>query len=118
MPIRLGMSDSEGMRDNMLPRGKDQKLYDALVDLKKHLRSCKDCQAARKAVAPELMCRLGILLVLKAADGYDSVIKLRIAAHKNPDSHVFACPDLSKHGKAYSLTAPALHVSAIQDGMF
>jgi len=59
-----------------------------------------------------------VLMVLKAADGYDSVIKLRIKAHENKDGHVFACPDLSKHGKPYAITAPALHVVAVQDGMF
>lgn len=99
-------------------RSKDQKLYDALVDLKRHLRSCKQCQSARKAVAPDEMCKLGMLYVLRAADGYDDVIKLRIQAHKNKDNHVFACPNLSLHGKAYALTAPALHVTAVQDGMF
>lgn len=99
-----------------MPRtGRDQKLYDTLTDLKRHLRTCRDCMAARKAVDPYMMCRLGVLLVLKAADGYDSVIKLRIAAHANKDGHVFACPDLAKHGKPYAITAPALHVSAIQD---
>lgn len=102
-----------------MPRlGKDQKLYDTLVDLKRHLRSCAKCQAARKAVAPNMMCDLGRLLTLKAADGYDSVIKLRIQAHADVHSHVFACPDLSKHGKAYALTAPALHVVAVQDNLF
>lgn len=102
-----------------MPRtGRDQKLYDTLLNLKRHLRTCSDCKAARKAVDPYMMCRSGILLTLQAADQYDSVIKLRIAAHSNRDNHVFACPDLSKHGKPYSLTAPALHVTAVQDGMF
>lgn len=102
-----------------MPRtGKDQRLYDTLTDLKRHLRTCKDCMAARKAVDPYMMCRVGILLVLKAADGYDSVIKLRIAAHSDRNGHVFACPDLAKHGKPYAITAPALHVTAVQDGMF
>lgn len=102
-----------------MPRtGKDQVLYDCLIELKKHLRSCRECQAARKASSPRLMCEYGMLLVLKAANGYDSVVKLRIAAHNNPSRHVFACPDLSKHDKAYAITAPALHVTAVQDGMF
>lgn len=102
-----------------MPRtGKDQKLYDTLIDLKRHLRTCRDCLAAQKSNDAYMMCRTGMLLTLQAAKDYDSVIRLRIAAHSNPDGHVFACPDLSKHGKPYSITAPALHVTAVQDGMF
>lgn len=97
---------------------KDQKLYDTLLDLKRHLRTCRDCQAAITSVDPYMMCRAGMLMTLKAANGYDDVIKLRVKAHNNPGGHVFACPDLSKHGKPYALTAPALHVTAVQDGMF
>lgn len=102
----------------MYRRSKDQKLYDTLVDLKRHLRSCSKCQAARKAMFPHAMCDTGMLLTLKAADGYDDIIRLRIAAHKHDGGHVFACPDLSAHGKSFALTAPALHVTAVQDGMF
>jgi hypothetical protein len=99
----------------MARRSKDDKLYDTLVALKRHLRSCSLCDQARKALAPDFMCRTGMMLVLVAAEGYDSIIKLRIQAHADPSGHVFACPDLAKHGKAYSITTPALHVTAIQD---
>ena len=99
-----------------MPRvGKNDKLYDTLVLLKRHLRSCRQCQQARKAIAPDEMCGTGLMMTLKAADEYDSVIKLRIAAHSSVTGHVYACPDLSKHGKSYAVTAPALHVVAIQD---
>lgn len=97
---------------------RDKKLYDILVELKRHMRSCKDCQAARKSVDPYMMCRAGMLLTLNAAVGYDSVIRLRVAAHSNPHGHIFACPDLSKHGQPYAITAPALIVTAVQDGLF
>jgi len=102
----------------MPARSKDQRLYDDLLNLKRHLRTCKDCMAALKTVDPYMMCRAGLLMTLRAAQGYDSVIRLRVAAHSHGNGHVFACPDLSKHGKPYSITAPALHVTAIQDGMF
>jgi hypothetical protein len=102
----------------MTRANKDAKLYDALLDLKRHLRTCQDCRTSIKMSDPYMMCNAGILLTLKAAAGYDDVIRLRIKAHTRPGGHVFACPDLIKHGKAYSLTAPALHVTAVQDGMF
>ena len=97
---------------------KDQKLYDALLDLKRHLRTCKDCIASIKAVDPYMMCRSGMLMTLNAAKGYDDVIRLRVQAHARPGGHVFACPDLTKHGKSYAITAPALHVTSTQDALF
>lgn len=63
------------------------------------------------------MCEQGLNMTLTAAMGYDGIIRLRVAAHNHDAGHVFACPDLSKHGKVYSLTAPALHVSGIQDSL-
>lgn len=91
------------------------RLYDTLVTLKRHLRSCRYCGAALKANDPMAMCGAGMLLTLDAAKGYDSVVRLRIKAHSDPAGTVFACPDLSKHGKVYALTAPALLVTGVQD---
>jgi hypothetical protein len=93
------------------------KLYDTLVNLKRHLNSCHYCIPARKSRSPYDMCAQGLNMTLDAAMGYDDIIKLRIAAHNHPAGHIFACPDLSKHGKVYSLTTPALHVTGIQDSL-
>lgn len=99
----------------MTASNRDERLYDTLLVLKRHLRTCKDCMAAIKATDPYMMCRQGMMQTLKAALGYDDVIRLRVKAHNNSGGHVFACPDLTKHGKSYALTAPALHVTAVQD---
>jgi hypothetical protein len=102
----------------MSTANKDKALFDAMIVLKRHLRSCKPCTAARKAGDPYMMCREGLTKTLMAADRYDHLISLRIKALKDKAGTVFACPDLSKHGEAYALTALPLHVTGIQERMF
>lgn len=96
----------------------DSNLFDAMIKLKRHLRSCTQCTTARKSADPYVMCRLGLNLTLSAADRYDLLISLRARAFKDKHGTVFACPDTSKHGNSYSLTAIPLHVTGVQEGMF
>jgi hypothetical protein len=98
--------------------GRDDKLYQDLAMLKRHLNYCKQCKAARKAADPHAMCGLGATLVLKSAERFDQIIRLRVAAHNGPDHTVFACPDLSKHGKSYAVTAEPLVVTGVQGGLW
>lgn len=93
----------------------DSALFDAMITLKRHLRSCKHCISARKVNDPYMLCRDGILLTLRAADKYDLLISLRTRAFASKQDTVFACPDTGKHGKSYSLTALPLHVTGVQD---
>jgi hypothetical protein len=95
--------------------GRDSALFDAMIELKRHLRSCKACSAARKVGDEYAMCRAGLRLTLKAADRYDLLISLRVQAFKDRQDTVFACPDTTKHGQAYALTALPLHVTGVQD---
>ena len=97
---------------------RDDHLYGDLVDLKRHLRTCRKCLSARKAMCPHDMCVVGMNMVLTAADKFDVIIKLRVKAHNYSGYTVFACPDLSKHGKSYALTAAPLMVTGIQDSLF
>lgn len=97
---------------------RDQALFDHMIKLKRHLRSCRQCQSARKAADEYNMCRLGIRLTLNAADRYDHLISLRAKALRDKSGTIFACPDLSKHGQSYALTALPQHVVGIQDRMF
>ena len=93
----------------------DARLFDAMIELKRHLRSCKPCISARKAADEYAMCRTGLRLTLKAADRYDLLISLRRQAFASRQDTVFACPATSAHGKAYELTALPLHVTGVQD---
>lgn len=96
----------------------DNRLADLLIELKRHIRSCKNCQGAIKTRDKSMICDHAIGLILTAAFTYDRVIPRRIAAKKAGADHVFSCPDLSAHGKAYQLTAEPLLVTGIQDGLF
>jgi hypothetical protein len=96
----------------------DSALFDAMISLKRHLRSCNQCPVARKIKDPYLMCPDGMNLTLAAADRYDLLISLRTKAFASKQDTVFACPDPSKHGQSYSLTAIPLHVTGVQRGMF
>lgn len=96
----------------------DKRLFDAMIVLKRHLRSCKPCHHARQVGDPYLLCVDGIRLTLNAADRYDHMISLRAKALRDKTGTVFACPDLSKHGKSYAMLAAPLHVTGVQEGMF
>ena len=93
----------------------DSRLADAMITLKRHLRSCRQCQAAIKAHDPLFMCDPGVFQVLRAAERYDGLISLRTKAFKDKQGTVIACPDPSAHGLSYSLTALPRHVNGIQD---
>lgn len=95
----------------------DRSLFDAMIELKRHLRSCTPCHAARKAADEYGMCRTGLRLTLRAADRYDLLISLRRQAFASRQDTVFACPDTRKHGASYELTALPLHVTGVQDRM-
>lgn len=96
----------------------DNRLYDSLIQLKRHLLSCRDCRVARKSNLPQDMCNAGIRLVWEVAGYYDVIISLRIEAHNNPGQTVFPCPKLSAHGKSYELTAVPLAVTGVMDRLF
>jgi hypothetical protein len=93
----------------------DNRLYDRLIKLKTHLRSCKVCHAARKTSDPKMMCTFGMTLVLSVADSYDSIIGLRVSAHGSDKVTVFPCPKPSVHGKTFELTAIPVVVVGYQD---
>ena len=94
------------------------RLYDYLVSLKGHLSACQKCKTARLDNAPRNMCSGGLMMTLRAAEWYDSVAKLKRKAHADPAGHVYACPDLRKHGRAYALTVEPLRVTGIQEKLF
>jgi hypothetical protein len=102
----------------MSKANQDTRLYDTMILLKRHLRSCKSCIAAIKAADGYMMCKEGIWLAVRAAQRYDNLITLRAQAFKDKEGTVIACPEPSKHGKAYELTALPLHVTGVQDGLF
>lgn len=96
----------------------DNRLADLLTELKRHLRTCRNCQGALKTRDRSLLCDHTIGLILTAAWTYDTVIPRRIKAKRSGDHHVFACPDITAHGKAYALTVEPLVVTGVEGTLF
>jgi recombinational DNA repair protein RecR len=96
----------------------DNRLADLLLELKRHLRTCKHCIGAIKTQDYGLLCQHSRRLVITAAWQYDTVIPRRLKAHRSGDHHVFACPDPSAHGKANSITAEPLLVVGVESTLF
>jgi hypothetical protein len=68
--------------------------------------------------ADSSLCKVGARLTVSAAREFNSVIELRRKAMMRGEGIVAACPDLSRHGEAYALTAPIFHVTAVQEELF
>jgi hypothetical protein len=96
----------------------DNRVADLLLELKRHLRTCRNCQGATKTRDSSALCDHTTGLVLSIVIRYDRVIANRITAKNSGDPHVFACPDLGAHGKTYPLIAESLLVTAVQDALF
>jgi hypothetical protein len=96
----------------------DNRLAELLIELKRHLRTCRDCQGAIKTRDRWMLCEHTIGLILTAASRYDQVIPRRIAAKRKGDLHVFSCPDISVHGKSFAMTAEPLVVIAVESALF
>lgn len=96
----------------------DDRLYSVLLELKRHLGTCRDCHMALRASWPEGMCVNGMRLTLNVATRYDQVIDLRISAKRSGERYVIPCPDASKHGKSYAITATPVLVAGEQTALF
>lgn len=96
----------------------DNRTADLLVELNRHLKMCKQCTGAMKAHDQYGLCDHTTGLILTLAKTYASVIPRRLRAGRAAPSRIYACPDLTKHGKAYAMTAEPLIVTGVQDGLF
>lgn len=102
----------------MAPRNRDERLNDYLVKLRRHLLKCYDCKGAMAVGTSGVLCQTGTLLTVSAAKEFTNVIELRRKANIDGISYVHACPDLSKHGASYALTAPMFTVVGVQEELF
>lgn len=86
--------------------------------LRNHIKQCNACKGAIAAKYPQNLCMTGIILTASAAKEFDAVLAVKREAHKDPDGFVYACPDVSKHGEAYALSAQPLTVVGRQGALF
>lgn len=96
----------------------DNRTSDLLVELNRHLKMCKQCTGAMKARDQYGLCDHTVGLILTLAKTYSGVIPRRLAVGRTRIPRVYACPDLTKHGKSYAMTAEPLIVTGVQDGLF
>ena len=99
----------------MVNANADQHLFDLVTTLNRHLNSCRKCASAMRAGVPHEMCELGLRGCVYVAKASKAVIPNRIKVKRSQGNYVFPCPDTSAHGKAYSVMAPALMVTGVQD---
>lgn len=102
----------------MAGRNSDERLTDYLTKLRRHLLGCYECKGAIAVGVSGVLCRTGIMLTVSAAHEFTSVLELRRKAMARGAGLIHACPDLSKHGTAYALTAPLFTVSSVQEELF
>lgn len=96
----------------------DNNLYDKLMQLKSHMTRCSQCKAAGRTSSPRDMCDVGILIVLRIAAFTDAIAGMRVKAARSGMPVCYPCPDLSRHGKPYALTAAPVIVAGTQNSLF
>jgi len=99
-------------------RNSSERLVSYMTQLRRHLLKCHDCKGAMSVGPSGTLCRNGQILTLSAAREFNGVIELRRKALRSGDGLIHACPDLSKHGEAYALTARLFSVHGVQEELF
>lgn len=96
----------------------DNRVADLLIELNRHIKTCRTCSGAVKARDKYGLCDHTIGLILTLAITHSGVIPRRLTLRRKGTPSVFACPDLSKHGQAYAMTAEPLTVTGVQGELF
>lgn len=96
----------------------DNRVADMLIGVKQHLRHCKKCGDAIRVSDLGVLCADMTKTLLTLAIQYDHVIPRRIKARRSDHTVFYSCPDLSRHGKSYVLTAEPLVATGVQEGLF
>lgn len=90
----------------------------ALTELRGHLKSCDKCKLVLKGNAFNLECNTGQVLSFRVAVMSERLSTLHRKAYNNPHGFIYACPDRSRHGGDYALTAEPHPLVATQDTLF
>jgi len=101
-----------------LSSNQDNRISEMLLELKRHLESCKKCISAVKARDGLALCTHTTGIIVSIALRYDRLLPTRIAAHRQGVTTVYACPDLAAHGKTFPLIAEPLNVTGVQGALF
>lgn len=96
----------------------DNTFADNMLELKRHIRHCRNCQSAIKVRDKTLLCDHTIGLILTAVIRYDTLISRRLAMKRTHDHVFYACPDITAHGKTWTLTVEPLIPAHVQESLF
>jgi len=102
----------------MAPDISDDPFANAMSTLRRHLKGCSTCRLAIDVRADYTLCIRGARYALRVAMECESVLKAKRDAAMRRDGAVYACPDLSKHGQAYALSAMPFTVTGAQEELF
>lgn len=94
------------------------KVLNALVNVKRHMGSCRQCSLSKKSGLVGDMCEQGLRLMRDAMHVLDDIIRLRRQAYATNDPYVIPCPDPRKHGDTYAMTTIPVAVTGYQDRLF
>lgn len=89
-----------------------------LLQLRRHLNSCRKCRSARKAREYKEMCPWSQHIIIEIAIRWGNNIAGRLAARNGMHDYIYPCPDPNAHGPAYALTAEACILAGNQEGLF
>lgn len=96
----------------------DDDLFIRLILIRRHFMACTQCRIAKKTRLFGDMCPAGLNAMFQACLIFDDLIRLRIKASNSGQPVIYPCPDLSRHGKSYALTAYPMHAVGVQNGLF
>lgn len=97
---------------------RQKKSTDAVIELRKHMRTCRKCIAARKSLIPHDMCSMGMMMVLQTSILLEDAIRMRLQASADKNGFFYPCPSPEKHGLSWAQTVTPLMATGVQDRIF
>jgi hypothetical protein len=89
-----------------------------LLQVRRHVNSCRKCMAAIDAMDFDLLCDCTKDDLVFIAARWDANIAGRLAVRRKGDELQFLCPDLNAHGPAYAAVAEPVTVTGTMTPLF
>lgn len=102
----------------MTVRMSDDPFAQVMSELRRHIKACPQCRLAMDDRGRSTLCHSGNIYALRIASNSERLLTLKRKAYKSNCEYIYACPDLSKHGEAYAMSAVPFAVSGVQGELF
>lgn len=96
----------------------DDPFFNALVNMRSHLKSCSTCRNFVGYDGMSPMCITGARLIGEVVSKMDALMRLKAAAIHSAEQIFYPCPDVTRHGDGYALVARPMKAIGTQDGLF